>query len=341
VRHPIARPAARRLAQRVGLGDAIYGPSRYFLGELFWSDDTGAPRNFGGGIDRHGGQVARWLVTRDGFDYLFLYLYETDAAQHRGGDVMGAVARADQSLALVVDAAGGLEPFLERYALLIVADHAQSPVRRVCEATEALDGLRLFRSSRRSAPERCDAVVAATNRVAMAYRLPPGRCSVEELARRLEELPAADVVLRRDGPWCVARRAGGELRFRRDPDGEADARGNRWLLAGDRDLLDPARYPNALERIEGVVACPTAGDVVVSAALGWEFRDPGGGHHLGGGSHGSLLAEDSLVPLITVGFAEPPLDLDRASITDLAPLTRRHFGLPAAPPPASLPLAAR
>ena len=74
----------------MGIVDAVYGPRRYFFGELFLSDDTGAPRNFGGAVDRHGGHVGRWLVTRDGFDFLFLYLYETDAAQHRrGGDVTG------------------------------------------------------------------------------------------------------------------------------------------------------------------------------------------------------------------------------------------------------------
>src|SRR4051812_28728538 len=107
VRHPITREAARRIARRVGIVDAVYGPRRSFFGELFWSDDTGAPRNFGGSVDRHGGHVGRWLVTRDGFDFLFLYLYETDAAQHRGGDVMGAVEQADASLGLLVEAAGG------------------------------------------------------------------------------------------------------------------------------------------------------------------------------------------------------------------------------------------
>ena len=100
------------------------------------------------------------------------------------------------------------------------------------------------------------------------------------------------------------RREGGELRFRRG-EGFEDARGNSWELAGDRDLLDPALYPNALERIEGAVSCATSGDVIVSARLGDEFADAGGQHHAGGGSHGSLRAEDSLVPLITAGFDAP------------------------------------
>ena len=63
----------------------------------------------------------------------------------------------------------------------------------------------------------------------------------------------------REGAWYAVRREGGELRFRRGR-GLEDARGNSWELAGDRDLLDPALYPNALERIEGarVVRAPRA-----------------------------------------------------------------------------------
>ena len=73
---------------------------------------------------------------------------------------------------------------------------------------------------------------------------------------------------------------------------------------------------------------PTAGDVLVSAAEGWELADGGGRHHAGGGSHGSLVAGDSYVPLIAAGFDEPPFPPD-PSITDLAPLALAHFGVPA------------
>ena len=33
---------------------------------------------------------------------------------------------------------------------------------------------------------------------------------------------------------------------------------------------------------------PNAGELIVSAAAGWEFADLGGRHHAGGGTHGSL-----------------------------------------------------
>ena len=100
-----------------------------------------------------------------------------------------------------------------------------------------------------------------------------------------------------------------------------DERGNGWDVDGDAALLDPALYPNALERLEGAVLCATAGDVIVSATPGWEFADSGGIHHLGGGSHGSLRVEDSLVPLVTAGFA-PRRGLPVAAVDHRHPAVR-------------------
>jgi hypothetical protein len=325
-RHPIARPVARRLARRIGIFDAVWGPRRYFFGELFASDVTGAPRNLGGDVDRHGGGVGRWLVTRDGFDFLFFYLYETDAAQHRGLDALAAVSRGDDALRMLVDAAGGMDAFLDRYAVLVVADHSQSPVTAVADASEPLEGLRLRRPVRGASGAGCDAAVAASNRVAMVYRLAGSREDVPAIARRMASSPAADVVLLRDGDRDVALRDGGELRIA-EGGPHRDERGGRWTLEGDRDLLPPAEYPNAFERIRGILGCPRAGDVVVSARAGWEFADVAGVHHLGGGSHGSLNAADSLVPLVAAGL-EGGLRLPaEPSITDLAPLIRHRFGV--------------
>jgi len=211
----------------------------------------------------------------------------------------------------------------------IVADHSQSAVHEVADLSADTD-LRLFRSSRRDDPDECDLALTASNRVAMAYLLPGARLTGSEAAHRLARHPAVDVTMWREGDWRAVRRDGGELRFRPGGDHE-DERGGRWSVAGDRDLLDPAEYPNALERIEGSLGCRRTGDVVVSARLGWEFADAGGHHHAGGGSHGSLRAEDSLVPLVTAGFGDDPGIPAVASITDMKPLVERHLLGVAAP----------
>ena len=77
------------------------------------------------------------------------------------------------------------------------------------------------------------------------------------------------------------------------------------------------------------LANPNAGDILVSATEGYELTDLGGGHHVGGGSHGSLVAGDSEVPLLTVGV-EAAVGLPTSpSIVDVAPLVLSHFGVAA------------
>ena len=72
---------------------------------------------------------------------------------------------------------------------------------------------------------------------------------------------------------------------------------------------------------------PNAGEVLVSAAPGWEFRDLAGRHHAGGGSHGSLTAGDSEVPMLTVG-----VEAEAERISAVAGLALGHLGVRAAVP---------
>ena len=96
--------------------DAAYGPSRFFFGELFASDRTGASANLGvhAANDTQAAAIGRWLVARDGFDFLLYYLPDVDMAQHKLGPdgALDAVAVADRSIASLIDAGGGLDRFL-------------------------------------------------------------------------------------------------------------------------------------------------------------------------------------------------------------------------------------
>ena len=283
----------------------VLGPRRFFFYSLFESDQTGAPaawRNRAAGtIDDYAAAVGRWLVTRDGFDVLVYYLSDYDYASHALGPdaAHDALARSDAALGALVEAAGGLDAFLERYALIVCSDHGQTPVDQIASLGERLAG-------------EDDLLVTVSNRAGQLYDL-GGRAEPRSLAMRLDGEPSVEVALFREGAAAVARRDGEELRFAPGPEG--------WELDGDAGILD---QPNALERTWRALANPNAGEVLLSAALGWEFADLGGRHHLGGGSHGSLEAGDSEVPVLTIGLGA---EAEPRSITELAPLALGALGV--------------
>ena len=72
-------------------------------------------------------------------------------------------------------------------------------------------------------------------------------------------------------------------------DGDLDLLG----LKIEDDQIRSATYPDAMSRVWSALRCPSAGEVLASARPGYEFLDWGGAHHVGGGSHGSLHANDS------------------------------------------------
>jgi hypothetical protein len=287
-----------------GLTRPAFGPRRFFYYNLFESDVTGAPVGVGaraaGSLDRYAAAVGRWLVTRDGFDFLAYYLPDYDFASHASGPggALEALGRSDRAIGALIEAAGGLDDFLERYAVVVCSDHGQTEVEEVARLESSFGGV--------------DGVlVTASNRAGMVYRLRGCRLERPELAGLLDDDPAAEVVLYLDGDEAVARRDGAELRFAPRADG--------WRTRGDERVLD---HPGGLERAWASLQNPNAGDVLVSAAVGYEFVDLGGRHHAGGGSHGSLAEGDSLVPMLSVGIDRLP-----SSITEVAPAVLEHFGV--------------
>jgi hypothetical protein len=259
----------------------VHGPKRFFFYSVYESDRTGAPvawRNRArGSIDAYAGQVGRWLVTRDAFDLLVFYLPDYDFASHALGPDAAheALGRADAAIASLVEAAGGPDEFLSRFAVVLCSDHGQS---------------RIERSVRLDVP---GGLVTSSNRAAMVYGDDP-----RALAAALDAEPSVGVTVFLENGDLVARRGGEE----------------------DLALLD--ELPDGRTRAAAALRNPNAGEVLVSAAPGWEFADLAGRSHVGGGSHGSLAAADSEVPMLTIGLGAPP-----ASITELKALVLAHFGV--------------
>ena len=115
------------------------GPKRFFFYSLYETRpdrraDRGPNRALGS-IDAYAAHVGRWLVTRDGFDFLVYYLPDYDYASHAAGPDAAheALARSDDASRALMAAAGGPDEFLERYAVVVCSDHGQSSVERTRE----------------------------------------------------------------------------------------------------------------------------------------------------------------------------------------------------------------
>ncbi|HSJ17586.1 MAG TPA: alkaline phosphatase family protein [Solirubrobacterales bacterium] len=351
----------RRMAVAAKFHHAVWGPEELFYGELYASRKVPCRPTLArpGTRDEYSACVAEELVEHDLYDFLLLGLPDNDYYSHRFGPEASieSIAHADASLERVVDAAGGFGSFLADHAVILLADHSQVAVDQALPIVELLaDEWRVLQPNSDRAGD-AELAVSPTARAAQVYVLEHGRRFAHThaaLRARLRALDGIDLVAwvstgdgtpaEREGVGAPlgedlavrVERAGGELAFRPGSEIE-DRRGGRWSLDGDPGVLDAEiagdriesrSYPDALGRLWSAAIAPHAGDVVCSLAEGYECVDWGGASHIGGGSHGSLHAGDSLAPLLIVGF-EPGIERRRRqwSLHDVAGLVLEHFGV--------------
>lgn len=321
----------------------IDGPRELFYADLYASRKTGCRGQLGmpGIRDQHTGCVGAYLAENDLFDFLLFSLPDNDAFSHKNGphSQVTSIASADRQLERLMHAAGGPEAFLEQHAVIVTSDHSQAAVEERIRLDRAFDG---FDVATRSASRSANAEVALSpgQRSAMIYSLDEEdhMAVMRRSVATAEELEGVDLVLWLEGAGneAAVRSSRGELRFA--PGGEVeDDRGGRWSVEGNLSTLSArvrdgrfssAEYPDALARVWSALNCPTAGDVLLSAAPGYEFVDWGGADHVGGGSHGSLHRSDSLGALLWCGTG-PDSRKERRQWTldDVAPMVTGHFGL--------------
>jgi hypothetical protein len=344
----------------------VLGPRELFYADIFSSRPTGCRSGLGmpGVRDRHSGCVGAYLVEHDLFDFLLFSLPDNDWHSHKAGPAgqPQSLAHADEQLARLVDAGGGIDAFLAEHAMIVMADHSQAPITDAIDLNAALAELEIAPptgslldparpvgaalSSVRRARSLPRIAVCPSQRAAMVYILSEHRRSTlrSSVIRRSLQIDGVQLVMwleldSHDAPLeaVIARPSVGELRFA--PDGEIlDLRHRAWSITGEPAVLDAhirdqrlhaPDFPDALARVWSALTCPTSGDVLLSAAPGYEFLDWGNQAHVGGGSHGSLHACDSLGALVMCGVHMDRSHAQRRqwAIRDVAPLIASHFDL--------------
>jgi hypothetical protein len=234
-------------------------------------------------------------------------------------------------------AAGGPDAFFDQYAIVVTSDHSQAGVEERIRLDRAFADFDVATPS----PSRsvgAEVALSPAQRSAMIYALGEEDDRDEVVERTVEtagEIPGVDLVIYRSNGEARVLSGRGELRFAPGGDVE-DLRGERWSVEGELAALaaevrdgrfESSSYPDALARLWSALECPTAGDVLLSAAPGYEFVDWGGADHVGGGSHGSLHSTDSLGALLWCGTGPGSrAGREQWSLRDVATIVRDHFG---------------
>jgi len=345
-----------------------WGPKELFYGELYASMTVPCrPSSIPGRQDQYSACCASELVSRERFDFMLLSFPDNDNYSHRFGPraSVDSIERADLCMAEVVRAGGGLDRFLTDHAVILVADHAHSDVTATLDIIGSLSSVWDVLQPSEDRTETAELAVSPTSRAANVYLLRGGREPGRHRAVReriaategvelviwletaegepvVREFPGHDgdavlaVVVEREGrrlEFGLAERLGsnwGEtVRDRRD--GTWAIRGDLGVLGGSVEdgLFEAPDFPDALGRLYSAMLAPHSGDIMVSAALGYECLDWGGSAHLGGGSHGSLRVEDSSGPLLFVGCG-PAVDgigtgERQWAVGDVVPVIREFF----------------
>lgn len=358
VLHKVNVPKLMATLPGVPLSETVEGPSLLCLGDFVGTRTPHGhkPKEKGGLLHRFGmddASTASMLKDLAGKhalpDLTVAYFADNDYVSHEVGPVaaLPVVQRVDEALGETFEAFGGMDRFLEETAVIITSDHGHCDILDSPAAVIRLDQvLADFKQAALGAAWKAkDEIMICPNmRAAQIYVQQPRPEIIELLASTLLTHPDVDQVIWHsrptggDGHYTVMS-SRGRLTFSREAssNGATDEFGGEWSWSGEGTALGLSQdggslyfdqYPNAFERIAGVLDLDQSGEIWVTAKPGCEFEVPGGKAHVGGASHGALHALDSFSPVIVAGGGSP-MRLPRAMRSvDIAPLCMHILGIP-------------
>jgi hypothetical protein len=359
--HEAHIPGLLAMLPGVPTRETLHGPSLLCLGDFV---QHGIPRSasrgtrgllhrFGMDDAATGALLCALMERRQRPDLTVAYFADNDYRSHEVGphEALPVLEHVDAMLGEAFERAGGLERLLEDTCVLVTSDHAHCEIlpdadRAVVRLDTVLDAIpqAVLAEGWRDG----DRIAICPNmRAAQIYLREPAPALLCEVVRRLGEEPRVDqIVFRagaatRDAPGYTVASARGTVTFDRGTGFDQEARdehGQQWSWTGELAAVDGhvsdgtlvyGDYPNAFDRIAGVLGGEHSGDVWVTAVPGCEFELPGGHVHVGGGSHGALHALDSLSPIVFAGAPRGVALPAAMRSIDLAPICLRVLGLEA------------
>ena len=357
--HDVRMPGAIAALPGAPLSESILGPSILALGDFIvpkWSSGRKLDKK-GGLLHRFGMDDASTSVMlceimeqRALPDFTIAYFADNDYLSHKIGPVaaLTVLERIDNALGDAFEAGGGIDRVLADTTVVITSDHGHCDILDSERAAIHLDQhLSDFRQADlgRAWREGDEIMICPNMRAAQIYLRNPTPDAVHRIGASLVADPRIDQVIWRTSltrPGAAGYTVWsprGRLEFARagaSPAG-SDAFGNTWSWSGDPAAVSLEQdggtivfsdYPNAFERIAGVLDLEQSGEIWCTAKPGCEFEVPGGEAHLGGASHGALHKLDSLSPVLVAG-GDVRLKLPvHMRLVDVAPLCMHLLGVP-------------
>lgn len=328
----------------------VFGPKVLTLGGLIhptparrpFLSPSGIFHRFGFNDVFSGMMAAQIIESGQQPDFFMIYFPDNDKHSHRKGPwrTGPSLERADKQIGAVLDALGPWEKALEDNVIIVVGDHSQTTIGLGNEYLIDLDrALRNFK--RLKATEKFDGsnkeiAICPNERMAFVHILQQN----EEILFQIVEILARDyrnaqiAWKNRQNHYSVVQ-GGTEKRLDFFSGGKySDSYGQSWGFDGDLEVVDArvsegstiefGHYPDAFARLASAIDAHQELCLVLSARSGYEYFAEGAPIHPGGGSHGSLEQEDSVVPMIISGTSQ---HLDNPRITGLYSFVLKHFNI--------------
>ena len=287
-------------------------------------------------------------VRRERPRFAFATLTTGDKAAHAEGAGSAAVLASHQRVDQIARQVRTDAEHDGRWAsmhLYVISDHGHAPVQRHFDLADALReaGVRV-RSHPWTVPDRSEAAVMVSgNSMAHVYLGLEGRARLPWPSMRSSWGPRIDDILAHPAIGLVATslsssevavgdgNARAVIRFGEHGYSYRTERGNPLAIEPFEDQCPQAvhertmesPYPDSIEQLASLTPAPRSGDVIVSAAPGWDLRqryEPIA--HVS--SHGALHAAHMLVPFL----ANRPLAVSPRRTADLFGLVREVLDAP-------------
>lgn len=367
VEHELDAPLLMKLLPGMDEISKVGGPSQLFMGDFVHTlaepDDHFPPAGAGllrryGMDDQYSADALLHLAIHREFpDLTVAYFMDNDYESHKNGPVeaLFVLEELDERLGELFSAYGGLNAMLEEICVIVTGDHSQSDINEneedaVIDLDGVLEGLDIAPLGQPWSDGE-SMIVCPNMRAAQMYLKQPESQVVAEVTARLLGDPRTDQVLWKAAVedetavgYVVKTRDRGQIHFwptasRSDAAAQQapDRWGCHWTWNGDlatldgrvneSGLLEFGAYPNAFERIAGLLDCDNSGQIWATSRPDAEFRLASSMTHPGGGSHGSLHALDSTVPLLVAGLPAEIVLPEATRTVDVAPVCLSILGI--------------